>query len=166
MFTKSQKPQTNPKGMTTMDPKFSSQSAKADVPLSVLAANFRLSGDLDNDGDLQIDGSIEGNVRSNILTIGESGHVIGSIEAEEAAISGSVNGNITARRIVLHPSAKIQGDILYELLQVHEGAQINGQLKHKNYNQSSTKSPKTDESASVGSSSAVASTATTSSKKA
>ena len=100
-------------------------------PLSVLADNLHLTGDLDNDGDLQIDGKIEGNVRSKNLTVGASGKVEGSIEASDCQISGQVIGNIMASKLKLTHSADVKGDIIYDIIHVEEGAKICGNIKVK-----------------------------------
>ena len=100
-------------------------------PLSVLADNLHLTGDLDNDGDLQIDGKIEGNVRSKNLTVGISGKIEGSVEANDCQISGQVTGNIIVSRLKLTSSADVKGDIVYDVIHVEEGAKICGNIKIK-----------------------------------
>ncbi|MFK7866226.1 MAG: polymer-forming cytoskeletal protein [Alphaproteobacteria bacterium] len=154
MFTKSPpKMPNNPPQTSAARPAAASAAQSKPVPLSLLAANFKLSGDLDNDGDLQIDGSIEGNVKSQSLTVGESGHVVGSIESEDTTISGTVSGNINTKRLNILASAQIEGDIFYEALQVVEGAKINGKVSYRQFksqsNHNNTASAQADSNAGV-----------------
>lgn len=102
-------------------------------PPSLLAANFRLSGDLENKGDLQIDGFIEGNVISDSLTIGETGQVKGNVVAKDLCIMGTVTGTIHAGSLVVNGKAQIDGDIYYESIQIQEGASLNVSLAKKSF---------------------------------
>ncbi|MEC7536804.1 MAG: polymer-forming cytoskeletal protein, partial [Pseudomonadota bacterium] len=57
------------------------------------------------DGDIQIDGIVDGDVVSNLLTIGDSATVNGCVEGEIIRVAGTVNGEITGRIIELTKGA-------------------------------------------------------------
>ncbi|MCH7711904.1 MAG: polymer-forming cytoskeletal protein [Proteobacteria bacterium] len=108
--------------------------AKADnkqqqVP-TIISASLRIVGNLISDGDVQVDGIIDGNVKSRTLTIGESATINGEVEAETVRIHGSISGQIKAKKVELGPTAKVVGDIIHSLLIVESGAYLEGSCRH------------------------------------
>lgn len=93
---------------------------------SIVSANLQITGDLVCDGDIQVEGSVEGNIRSRMLTIGEGGTVKGEIEADQVTVSGNVLGKIKARTVSLSQSASVNGDIEHESLGIEAGARFEG----------------------------------------
>ncbi len=100
---------------------------------SILASQFRLKGDLDNNGDLQIDGQLEGTVNSVLLTIGTTGKVVGRVTSTDMVVYGTIEGQIRAKTISLQATANITGDIVYETIEIVTGAKMNGKLTQKPY---------------------------------
>ncbi|MCK4868394.1 MAG: polymer-forming cytoskeletal protein, partial [Alphaproteobacteria bacterium] len=64
------------------------KSGKSNVP-SIISANLTVTGHMNTNGDVQIDGTIDGDVQSKQITLGESGVVNGAIVADLARISGT-----------------------------------------------------------------------------
>lgn len=93
---------------------------------SIISPGLQVTGNLICDGDVQVEGAIEGDVRARHVTIGEAGSIVGHTVAERVVISGKVNGKITAPTVVLHPSAKVYGDIAHETLTIETGAHFEG----------------------------------------
>lgn len=104
-------------------------SQKQHVP-TIISASLRIIGNLISDGDVQVDGIIDGNVRSRTLTIGESATINGEVEAETVRIHGSISGQIKAKKVELGPTAKVVGDIIHSLLTVESGAYLEGSCRH------------------------------------
>ena len=79
---------------------------------------------------VRIDGSFQGEISSeNTLIVGETGLIEAKIHSNTVIVSGTVVGDITAaRQIVLHKSARVQGDMSAPSLIVEEGASFNGGL--------------------------------------
>lgn len=93
---------------------------------SLLAPDLRIEGNLVSMGDVQLDGSVTGDVFTRKLTIGENAQVTGAIVAETVRIAGSVHGEITAMNVELTSSAKVTGDINHDTLSIDAGAYIQG----------------------------------------
>jgi cytoskeletal protein CcmA (bactofilin family) len=93
---------------------------------SLIAENVSLAGDLASDGDVQLDGAVQGDLRVGHLTIGETGQVEGAITADAVEIRGRVVGTITAKAVRLYPTARVEGDITHLQLAVDAGAQFVG----------------------------------------
>jgi cytoskeletal protein CcmA (bactofilin family) len=104
-------------------------STKAAMP-SIISHQLAVHGDLASDGDIQVDGMIEGDVKTNVLTIGESGTVKGAITAETVVIAGTAIGQIRAKTVSLSRTARMQGDIWHESLAIEAGARFEGSCKH------------------------------------
>jgi cytoskeletal protein CcmA (bactofilin family) len=75
---------------------------------------------------VQVDGRVEGDVQGRNITVGATGTVVGKIIADEAMISGAVNGEIRARAVVLTRTAKVASDLTQESLSVEAGAVFEG----------------------------------------
>ena len=85
-------------------------SSKAAMP-SIIGAELTIIGDLISDGDILIDGTVEGYLKTSGLTIGERGTIKGVATAEAVTIAGTLNGQIHARDVTLSETARIQGHI-------------------------------------------------------
>ncbi|HJO25477.1 MAG: polymer-forming cytoskeletal protein [Myxococcota bacterium] len=79
----------------------------------------------------RIDGNFRGEIASeNTLIIGESGVVSASICAKTIAVSGTVEGDLTATtKVVLHKTARIRGNVKAPSLVIEEGAVLQGHVK-------------------------------------
>jgi len=104
----------------------SSKSAPGPAPLSILSGNLRVTGSLVTEGDIQIDGVVEGDVTSGSVTVGSSGRVSGEIKADTARILGRVQGRIHARSVMLMSTAHVEGDVHHETISIENGARIEG----------------------------------------
>ncbi|HEX3700266.1 MAG TPA: polymer-forming cytoskeletal protein [Phenylobacterium sp.] len=96
------------------------------VPASLVAANVALSGELASDGEVHLDGTLQGDARVGRLLLGESGRIEGTIEADSVEIRGRVLGQISARAVRLYATADVEGDITYAELAIEAGARFNG----------------------------------------
>jgi cytoskeletal protein CcmA (bactofilin family) len=93
---------------------------------SLVAEGVRIRGDVAIEGDLHLDGAVEGDLKVGRLTIGESGAVSGTIQAETVEIRGRVNGTVSARQVRLLATAHVEGDISHRELCVEAGAHFVG----------------------------------------
>ena len=102
---------------------------------SLIAAGSRIDGHLSFTEGLRIDGDVLGNVRAcdengSILVISETASVTGEIQADHVIINGTVKGPIRAFDLLeLQPKARIEGDVHYRALEMHQGALVAGQLR-------------------------------------
>ncbi len=102
---------------------------------SLIADGTEIQGNLSFSDGLRVDGTIVGNVLAaeavaSILVISDSASITGAITADHIIINGTVKGPIHARRMLeLQPKARIEGDIEYAALEMHQGALIAGQLR-------------------------------------
>ncbi len=78
-----------------------------DAPPSLISANLQIVGNLRSQGEVQIDGTVDGDVAANALTIGERATINGEIVADDVVVKGRVNGRIRARKVQLAKSARM-----------------------------------------------------------
>lgn len=106
---------------------------------SLIAPGSCIEGNIKFTDGLRIDGEVIGDIRANegspsILVISESACVTGHIEADHVIINGRVMGPVHATELLeLQPKARIQGDVAYKALEMHQGAVIFGQLRPINH---------------------------------
>lgn len=98
-------------------------------PPSIISADLRIFGDLNSDGEIQIDGTVDGDIRTKVLLVGEGAHIKGEIVAETVHVHGSVSGQIKSREVNLAKTAHVVGDILHEALAIETGAFLEGHCK-------------------------------------
>jgi len=96
---------------------------------SIISGDLKITGNLESQGDIQIDGRVIGDIRSRTLTVGEQAHVQGSIYAQSVRICGGISGEVKANQVVLAKTAKVEGDIAHKSLAIEAGAYIEGNIR-------------------------------------
>lgn len=113
---------------------FSSKKKIATIK-SLIASGTTIYGDIVFSDGLRIDGEVRGNIQSksehnNLLVISESAYIEGEIRATHIIAGGHVKGPIYSSELLeLQPKARIEGDVEYIALEVHQGASVVGQFK-------------------------------------
>jgi len=97
---------------------------------SIISGDLIVSGTLTSSGDMQIDGRVEGDIRSAGLVIGDKAEIHGEIYAEDLTVRGKVIGSIRARKVLLCATSHVEGDILHEAFAVESGAFFEGNCRH------------------------------------
>ena len=94
-----------------------------------------ISGDTTYTGGIRVDGKIKGNLKvlgeeGSLLIMGHGSKITGDVEVEKAIINGEINGNVKCRDYLeLNTNAIVNGSIEYDIIEVHEGSKITGNLK-------------------------------------
>ena len=102
---------------------------------SLIGEGTVIQGELRFDAGLRIDGEVQGDVvatdPSSLLVISENARVQGKVMAGHVIINGQIHGPVVSTALLeLQPKARIVGDVHYETLEMHQGATIDGELKH------------------------------------
>lgn len=101
---------------------------------SLIAQGCQLDGNLGFTEGLRVDGELRGNITGvaehpSILVISESAKVTGEVLADHVIVNGQVFGPVHARLMLeLQPKARITGDVTYKMLEMHQGAMVDGRL--------------------------------------
>jgi cytoskeletal protein CcmA (bactofilin family) len=103
---------------------------------TLVGANSRISGDLHFSGGCHIDGTVNGSVTADpdsksALSISEGGNIDGGVTVPYVVLNGIVRGDVFAnQRVELGPTARVIGNVYYNLIEMAIGAEINGKLVH------------------------------------
>jgi len=104
---------------------------------TLVGSNTRISGDLHFTGGCHIDGTVNGNVTADpesqaALSISEGANVDGGVTVPYVVLNGIVRGDVFAsQRVELGPTARVIGNVYYNLIEMAIGAEINGKLVHQ-----------------------------------
>ena len=128
-------PQPQPSALQTVTPAAPAAPAESARPqprgaktagASIIGPDMVLEGDISGGGEIQIDGTVKGDIRVEHVTIGDGGQVEGGVYAEAVEVRGSVTGSITAKQVRLYGACHVDGDITHEQLAMETGAFFQG----------------------------------------
>jgi cytoskeletal protein CcmA (bactofilin family) len=99
--------------------------------LSIIGSGMTVHGDLDANGVVKIEGTVDGNVRAAAqVLVAKGGSVQGDVDTTEAVVGGTVSGAIRARdRVEIQSGASVHGDITTRRILVAEGGALNGLIR-------------------------------------
>lgn len=94
---------------------------------NVIAKGTKIVGDYTSEGDLRIDGIIDGNVKTKgRVVIGRTGEIKGTLEGANAHVEGKFSGKIQlSGTLTLKESAHIEGEVHTQKLSTEPGATFN-----------------------------------------
>lgn len=93
---------------------------------SLISTDLQICGDLKTSGEMQVDGTVEGDISCSKLVIGEKAKITGEIEADEVVIKGQVKGRVKAGKVQLAKTARVLGDVWHDSLAIEAGAFLEG----------------------------------------
>ncbi len=104
---------------------------------TMVGLNTEINGDLRFEGWCHVDGTVNGNITADPdtdsrLSISEDANVDGGVTVPNVQLNGIVRGDVYAsERVELGPTARVIGNVYYNLIEMAIGAEINGKLVHK-----------------------------------
>jgi cytoskeletal protein CcmA (bactofilin family) len=100
------------------------------VPLSIVARDMTITGDMVTEGVVKVEGRVKGTIRATAQIIVSPGAVIeGDVHTKEAVIAGEIQGTIRAsERVELQASGVVRGDIHTPRISVIEGGRVSGEV--------------------------------------
>jgi cytoskeletal protein CcmA (bactofilin family) len=116
---------------------FSKKQQKHSRVDTLVGSNSQVNGDLHFTGGCHTNGTVKGNViadsdSGSALSISEDGTVEGGVTVPYVVLNGIVRGDVTAsQRVELGPTARVIGNVYYNLIEMAIGAEINGKLVHQ-----------------------------------
>ncbi len=97
-----------------------------------LGAGIHVEGKVFSDGDLQIDGTVDGpvSVEGKKLTVGPTAQLKSEIAAREVVVYGNVQGNVRAAdRVEIRKDGSVNGNIITGRIMIEEGAHFKGKIE-------------------------------------
>lgn len=105
--------------------------AKPKPAPSVLSSDLTILGNVRSSGDIQVEGSVEGDIRAQMLIVGETATVKGEIVADEVVVHGRVIGRLRGLKVRLSSSARCEGDIVHKTIAIESGAHFEGSVQRQ-----------------------------------
>ncbi len=101
------------------------------LTLSIVAAGMTITGNLETEGVVKVEGCVKGTVRATQqVLVAKGGVVEGDLHTAEAIIGGEVRGITHAEeRVEIQATASVEGDILTRRIVIMEGGRVNGEVK-------------------------------------
>jgi cytoskeletal protein CcmA (bactofilin family) len=108
-----------------------SSSSGNDAALSIIAPGTKVTGDIETNSVLKIEGVVEGTIRgARQVLVGRQGEVKGDIHSREVVVGGRVEGTVTAaERVEVQNASSVNGDIFTKSIIVLEGGKVNGTVR-------------------------------------
>ena len=104
---------------------------KAKPPASVLSSDLHIQGNMKTTGDIQVEGTVEGDIRAHLLTIGETATIKGEVVADDVVINGRIVGRVRGLKVRLTSSARVEGDIIHKTIAIESGAHFEGSVQRQ-----------------------------------
>ncbi len=107
----------------------------ASVIKTLIAKGTRIDGSMKFEEGLRVDGEVYGAIHASpgtrsLLVISDGAVAEGGLLADHVIINGTVKGPVEAREMLeLQPKARVDGEVQYAALEVHQGAAVLGRLR-------------------------------------
>ena len=104
---------------------------------TLVGSGTRVTGDIEFQGGLHLDGTVVGNILAQddadaVLSVSQNGLIEGTVKAPQVVLNGTVKGDVIATdRVELGPTARVVGNVVYNLIEMAIGAEVNGKLVHQ-----------------------------------
>ena len=110
---------------------FKATAPKAKPPASVLSADLHVTGNMKTTGDIQIEGTVEGDIRAHLLTVGEGATIKGEVIADDVVVNGRIVGRVRGLKVRLTSTARVEGDIIHKTIAIESGAHFEGSVQRQ-----------------------------------
>ena len=110
---------------------YSHSAPKPKASPSVLSADLVITGNIRTTGDVQIEGTVDGDIRAHLLTVGESATIKGEIVADDIVVHGRVVGRVRGLKVRLTSTAGVEGDIIHKTIAIESGAHFEGSVQRQ-----------------------------------
>jgi cytoskeletal protein CcmA (bactofilin family) len=110
---------------------FKASAPKAKPPASILSADLHVTGNMKTTGDIQVEGTVEGDIRAHLLTIGETATIKGEVIGDDVVVNGRIVGRVRGLKVRLTSTARVEGDIIHKTIAIESGAHFEGSVQRQ-----------------------------------
>jgi cytoskeletal protein CcmA (bactofilin family) len=107
----------------------SDRARRAGASASVIAQDLVVTGNLNSEGAIEIEGEVQGDVRAKRIVVGERAQITGALIADEVIVRGGVQGQIRGNSVTFQATSRVEGDIFHKSLLIEEGALFEGRSR-------------------------------------
>jgi len=120
-----------PSRADTSAAEFRATAPKAKPPASILSSDLHVTGNLKTTGDIQVEGTVEGDIRAHLLTVGEGATIRGELIADDVVVNGRIVGRVRGLKVRLTSTARVEGDIIHKTIAIESGAHFEGSVQRQ-----------------------------------
>ncbi|MEP3637257.1 MAG: polymer-forming cytoskeletal protein [Paracoccaceae bacterium] len=110
---------------------YKATTPKAKPPASILSADLHITGNMKTTGDINVEGTVEGDIRAHLLTIGETATIKGEVVADDVVVNGRIVGRVRGLKVRLTSTARVEGDIIHKTIAIESGAHFEGSVQRQ-----------------------------------
>jgi cytoskeletal protein CcmA (bactofilin family) len=99
------------------------------VSSSVIGTDLTVLGNLQSKGEIQIEGTVQGDIQAARIIVGPAARITGGVVADDVVVQGTVMGSIRGNRVTLQSSSKVEGDVFHQSLAIEQGAFFEGKSR-------------------------------------
>ena len=97
----------------------------------MIGEGVTITGTIKADNEVNIHGTIDGNIDCNSVTINKSGNVKGKVQTETMTVEGKVEGEININSILhIKSQGSVSGKVFYGDIQIDEGGKLLGEINY------------------------------------
>jgi len=104
-------------------------AARGSSVLSVISQDTHILGTIISEGNIDFDGTVDGNIRCHNLNVRKNAVIKGDVTAELLNVYGKINGLVRAKQVNLYKDCYVEGIVMHEGLIIEEGAFLDGKCK-------------------------------------
>ena len=91
-----------------------------------------ITGTIKANSKVTIQGTVDGDIECNSITISKSGNVKGKIKTDTITVEGKAEGEINADDVLnIKSQGHVSGKVFYGEIQIEEGGKISGEINHR-----------------------------------
>lgn len=110
---------------------YKASAPKAKPAASLLSSDLHITGNVKTTGDIQVEGTVEGDIRAHLLTVGETATIKGEVTADDVVINGRIVGRVRGLKVRLTATARVEGDIIHKTIAIESGAHFEGSVQRQ-----------------------------------
>ena len=116
---------------------FGRKKNRPSVANTIVGIDTKVNGDMHFTGGLHVDGIVHGNVSADpdseaSISLADGATIDGGVTVPYVLLEGIVKGDVFAnKRVILGSTARVIGNVYYNLIEMAIGAEINGKLVHQ-----------------------------------
>jgi len=96
--------------------------------INLIGQGTNITGDINSEGDIRIDGELIGNIASNgRVVIGDTGKITGNVTCKNCEVAGYVKGDMNIEQLInLKATSTVLGEIKTDKLSIEPGSVFSG----------------------------------------
>jgi cytoskeletal protein CcmA (bactofilin family) len=95
--------------------------------ISTIGEELTITGDVTSNGELHINGQVQGDVYCVALVLGENAQLEGNVVAEDVMVRGHLIGSVRALTVTLKANSRVEGNLFHTRLSLEQGTHFEGE---------------------------------------